>query len=78
MIHQYHSWRDRRHASKVKPLLYLLVEFLLYTFTVWVVFKVGPIWLTIIVGVGLLYFFLTNSLKRYLKIKHRQQFYEKE
>lgn len=78
MIHQYHKWHDRRHASKVKPLAYLLVEFFLYTLAVWFTFKAGPLWLTIIVGVGLLYYFLTSSLSRYRKVKERQHFYEEE
>ncbi len=76
MVEKYHEWCERRHASKIKPLLFLLVEFFLYVLINWIIFKVAPLWVMIITTVGLLYFFLTSSLKRYNKIKQRQKFYK--
>ena len=60
----------------ITPLLFLLVEFFLYVLINWIIFKVAPLWVMIITTVGLLYFFLTSSLKRYNKIKQRQKFYK--
>ena len=77
MIKKYHKWRDRREASGIKPLLFLLLEFLLIGLASVLVFFIAPIWVSGIVTVALLYFFMTNCLRRYNKIKERQQFYDK-
>ena len=78
MIKEYHKWRDRRHASGTKPIVFLLLELILLCLISWFVFIVAPLWIAIIVVVSLLYFFMTNCLRRYHNIKNRQQFYESE
>ena len=74
----YYERNERRHASKIKPLGFLLVELLIYTGVVWGAFVFIPIWGAAPLGVALLYFFMTSSLKRYNKIRDRQKYYKPE
>ena len=74
----YYERNERRHASNIKPLAFLLVEFLIYAGVVWGAFVFIPIWGAAPIGVALLYFFMTNSLKRYNRIRDRQKYYKPE
>jgi hypothetical protein len=78
MSNTYYDHHERRHASKIKPLAFLLVELLVYIGIVWGAFVFIPLWGAAPIGVALLYFFMTSSLKRYHKVEDRQKYYEPE
>ena len=78
MTRKNHKEKERRHASETKPRIFLLLEFTLLFLASWFVFIIAPLWAAVIVIVALLYFFMTNSLKRYINVKKRQQYYEAE
>jgi len=76
MIKQYHKWKDRRHRSAIKPLLYLIVELLLMVLLCFIVSKFEILLLNILVAVGCIYFFIISSWKRYRMVMERQKYYE--
>lgn len=77
MIHEYRKHQDRRHKSAVKPLLYLILEFILLAIVCLMVhFLVELTIIHVLVVVGALFFFITSSLKRYRMVRDRQKFYK--
>lgn len=76
MIKKYHKFKDRRHKSDTKPLLYLLVELLLISLLCWIVFQFKILILNVLVVIGSIYFFITSSWKRYQDVRERQKYYK--
>lgn len=76
MIKQYHKFKDRRHKSFIKPLLYLLMELALFIGLCWIIFQFDSLLLNVLTVVGSIYFFITSSWKRYLNVRARQKYYE--
>ncbi|RRS30604.1 MAG: hypothetical protein P794_06575 [Epsilonproteobacteria bacterium (ex Lamellibrachia satsuma)] len=71
---EYHSrLSDRRRASTVKPLVYLVIEAIILGAVCWFVSYLNILILTVLVCLGAIYFFLTSSLPRYNKIIKRQK-----
>ena len=74
---EYHSkLSNRRRASVVKPLFYLLIEGIILVSLCWFVSFLHILLLTILVCLAAIYFFVTSSLSRYNKIKKRQKYYK--
>ena len=78
MIKKYHSYKDRRSSSHVKPLAFLMVEFLLLGLITWLAFIFAPLWASTLILVASLYFFMTSCLKRYRAVIERQKYYEED
>jgi len=76
MIKRYHKWKDRRHKSAIKPLIYLLVELLLLALLCFIVFQFKILLLNVLTVVGCIYFFIISSWKRYWIVMERQKYCE--
>ncbi len=72
---EYHSkWSDRRTASALKPLIYLMIEVIILLMLCWFVSYLDILIITILVCLGAIYFFMTSSLSRYRKVIKRQKY----
>jgi len=69
------KWSSRRKASGIfKPLLYLMIETIIMVLLCWFISFLDILPLTIVVALGIGYFWFTSSLKRYNKVIVRQKY----
>ena len=71
---QYNSkWSDRRTATgSLKPFMFLSIELTALLMVCWLVSLFDILFITILVSLGVIYFFMSSSLLRYKKVKKRQ------
>jgi Flp pilus assembly protein TadB len=66
--------RDRRSKGRTRwPEVYLVVEFIVLLSMWYVVYLLGHIALTILVGLVVIYAFITSSIPRYRRVVARQE-----
>ena len=69
------KWTDRRRASdSLRPFIFLLMEIIALLMVCWVVSLFGVLFITILVSVGAMYFFMSAALPRYNKVVKRQKY----
>lgn len=67
-------WDERRLASGgLKPCLFLIIEIIALLMVCWFVSLFGVLFMTVLVSIGAIYFFMTSALPRYHKAKKRQK-----
>ncbi|RLA69861.1 MAG: hypothetical protein DRG09_04685 [Epsilonproteobacteria bacterium] len=68
------KWDERRIASGgLKPFIFLIMEIAALLMICWFVSLFGVLFITVLVSIGAIYFFMSSALPRYNKVKKRQK-----
>jgi len=69
------KWADRRMASGgLKPFIFLIMEITALVMACWFVSLFGVLFITVLVSLGAIYFFMSSALPRYNKVIKRQKY----